>query len=117
MWALTFMVYIVFYFLTLICAVLALLLDKQIITLPDHLKMLKRWSWLVVAGLASVSFFVLLIHWASTLNFYTASQSKTAIFSLVVLLQLVVVIAALLEFWLQERKPHDLPMPRIELRW
>jgi hypothetical protein len=111
-----FVFYNIFFFLTLIFAVLGVLLDRKIISLPDPLKKMRRWRSLFVAGLAAIGYFALLIHWASTLNFWEANPN-TAMFSIVMFVQFLVMTAPLLEYWLQQRKKDELPVPRIELRW
>ena len=111
-----FLLYNLIFFPTVFVAVLAMLLDKKIIGLPDPFKKMRRFRSLIVAGLAAVGLFVLLIHWASKLNFSTYNPN-TVFFSIVLFLQFVVVLAALLEYWLQQRKKNELPLPRIEMRW
>jgi hypothetical protein len=116
MWSSPFVLYIIFYFLTLTFAVVAILVDKKIIKLPDPVKKLRRWRSLIVAGLAAVGFFALLLHWASTLNFFTYNPN-TAVFSIVMFVQFLVMVGPLLEYWLQQRKKDERPVPRIEFRW
>jgi len=118
MWnsSVVFIFYIIFYFFTLIFAVLAILLDKKVFSLPEPLKKLRRYRSLFVAGFGFMSLFALLLHWASTINF-SEPNPNTAVFSIVLFLQLLVVVAPLLEYWLQQRKKDDLPPPRLALHW
>lgn len=113
---LTFIFYIIFYFLTLIFAVLVILLDKKVFSLPEGIKQLRRYRSLFVAGFGFLGFFMLLLHWASTLNF-AEPNPNTAVFSIVMFLQFLVVVGPLLEYWLQRRQKDDLPPPRLALHW
>jgi hypothetical protein len=111
-----FIIYAVLLFPTLLFAILALLLDNKIISLPEPFKKMRPWRSLIVAGLAAAGYFALLIHWASTLNFATFSPN-TAVFSFVMFLQFLAVVGPLLEYWLQRRKKDEKPVPKIEFRW
>ena len=126
----TFIVYLIFVLLALIMAVVAVLLDKKVFSLPEPIKVLRRWRSVIVAGLAGIAFLALLIH-AVQASFGSAPdltkfkkflptlafRVDTIWIKIVYCVHTLVVVGALLDFWLQHRKRKNLPIPKIEMHW
>jgi len=111
----TFILYVFFFVLTAALAILSVLLDKKIVSLPEPLKKVRPYRALIVAIVAGIDFLFIFIHWISTA--FSLFNPTTFWFAIAIRVHFLVVIGALLDYWLQKRRKQELPIPKIEMRW
>lgn len=112
----TFLVYMIVFFLAWPFAIAAFLLQKKWLEPPPNLKGFMPWASLVLAGLTAVPFLLFLIYYLG-INFSAGQNPSCAAMKFAIRIHFLVVIGALLHFWLQRRASRKLPEPRITVRW
>jgi hypothetical protein len=107
-------VYLILTLLVLIPAVPSCLFAVGLAPTPTFVKVLGPWRPVIVGGTAALAFLFLFIKF---LDYLFLPAASTVWFKLAFRFHLLVVLASLLEFWLELRKGKNLPPPRIEMHW
>lgn len=100
-------------FLALPLAWVKLLMEKNLVPMPDLLKPYWQWRSVAVGAVAAVAYTFASIGWLQL----TATQSTAFGLGLGLRAHLVALIACGLEFWLIHRKKRQLPLPEVTARW
>jgi hypothetical protein len=106
---------IVVMFLGLPLSIASLLIGARLIPTPPALAMLVPWRSVMVLGLMLLGWITLLIDYIHY-NF-SGFNPSTIWLKLAFRVHFIVVIALLLEFWLEVRRTRNLPPPKIDVRW
>jgi hypothetical protein len=109
-----FAAFLILVILALLLAIPASLFALGLAPTPPFIKALGPWRPLIAGGVAFLSFLFLLIRY---LDGVFSSAPMTIWFKLAFRVHLVVIVAALIEFWLEMRRAKNLPLPRIEAHW
>jgi hypothetical protein len=107
-------VYLIFLLLALIAAVPSALISLRLIPAPPFVQQLGKWRPVIVGGIALFAFLLFFMRY---LNILFAAAPATIWLRLAFWIHFVVVIALLLEVWLEFRRLKNLPLPRIDLHW
>jgi hypothetical protein len=91
-------------------------LNKNVLPTPEPVRPLLPWAPLVIALLQLVAWVPFLSYYLSA-TFLDAIDPATLGMKLAFRLHTLVVLAAVLDLWLQRRKRKELPGPRITVRW
>jgi hypothetical protein len=109
-----FATYLILAILALVVSIPSSLFALGLAPTPPFVQALGPWRSLIVGGIALLSFLFLLIRY---LDAVFNSAPMTIWFKLSVRIHFVVIIAALIEFWLERRRVKNLPPPRLEMHW
>ncbi len=107
---------VVVFFLALPAAVITLILEKRWLPLPAGLQGVWPWRSLLVGGLIAVPFLMFFGDYVGCF-FRILGNPATIAMKLAFRLHLLAVVACALQFWLELRRPRNLPLPRLEVRW
>jgi hypothetical protein len=97
-------------------AVVAVLFSKSILPVPAALRPYLSWGPAVVAILTFASWFFFMTHYLHGL-FMEGPDPATIWIKLAFRIHTLVLLAAVLDIWLQNRQRHGLSEPRLEMRW
>ena len=111
-----FIIYLLLFLFTWPLSIAAFLLQKKLLATPPALKGFMPWSSLILAGLMLLAFLLFAVHYFQ-INFYTAANPSTVAMKLAIRIHFVVVLGALVHFWLVRRASKKMPEPRITIRW
>jgi hypothetical protein len=100
--------------LALIVSIPTVLFSTGLAPTPPFVQALGPWRLLIAGGISALSFLLFLIKY---LDFVFQSAPMSIWIKLGFRIHLVVVIAFLIEFWLELRRSKNLPLPRIEAHW
>jgi hypothetical protein len=106
-----------FLILTILAMILAIpssLFALGLAPTPPFVKAIGPWRPVIAGGVALLSFLFLLIRYLDSIF---SSAPMTIWFKLAFRFHLAVIVAALVEFWLELRRAKNLPPPRIETHW
>jgi hypothetical protein len=81
---------------------------------PLPIQKLGPWRSVIVGGVISASFFFFFLRYV---HFVFQSAPMTVWMKLAFRIHFLAVVASFLEFWLELRRPKNLPPPRIEMHW
>jgi len=109
-----FAVYLIFAMIALIVVIPSGLFALGLVPTPPFLQVLGPWRTVIVGGIVLLSFLFLLIRY---LDFIFNSAPMTIWCKLSLRIHLVVILALLIEFWLELRRKKNLPPPRVEMHW
>jgi hypothetical protein len=109
-----FATYLLLAILALVVTIPSSLFALGLVPTPPFVKDLGPWRAVIGGGIALFAFLFLLIRYLDTV-FHSAPM--TLWFKLTVRIHLVVIIAVLIEFWLERRRTRNLPPPRVEMHW
>ncbi len=109
-----FAVYLIFAIVALMESIPASLFALGLAPTPPFVKALGPWRPVIAGGIALLSFVFLFIRYLE----YVFNAAPTTIwFKLTVRIHVLVILASLVEFWLELRRRKNLPSPRIEAHW
>jgi len=106
--------YLILLLLSLIAAVPSALVSLRLIPAPPFIQTLGPWRLVIVGGIALLS---LLFFFMRYLHVLFAALPATIWLRLAFWVHFAVVLALLLEVWLEFRRLKNLPLPRIDLKW
>ena len=109
--------YIVFFvFVAQPLAILTLCFEQRWIPLPVGLRPVWRWRSLIVGAATALPFIFLLGNYVAY-HFQTFGNPTSIAMKIAFRVHLLAVVASALEFWLEQRKTKNAPLPRLEIRW
>lgn len=107
-------VYLILTILALVVTIPSGLFAVGLAPTPPFVKTLGPWRPVIAGGVAALAFLFLLIRF---LDYLFHAFPTTVWFKLAFRFHLVVLLASLIEFWLERRRIKNLPPPRIEMHW
>jgi len=112
-----FVFYIVFLvFVAQPLAILTLSFEQRWIPLPVGLRPVWPWRSLIVGGAVTLPFIFLLAEYVAY-HFQVFGNPTSIAMKLAFRVHLLAVVASALQFWVEQRKAKNAPLPRLELRW
>ena len=109
-----FAIYLILAVLALVLAIPSSLFALGLAPTPPFVQAIGPWRPVIAGGVALLSFLFLLIRY---LQFVFHPAALTIWGKLSFRIHLVVIVAVLIEFWLELRRGKNLPPPRLEVRW
>jgi hypothetical protein len=106
--------YLILLLLSLIVAIPSALVSLRLIPAPPFLQGLGPWRLVIVGGIILFAFLFILLRY---LHILFAAVPATVWLRFAFCIHFVVVIAVLLEVWLEFRRLKNRPLPRIDLNW
>lgn len=110
----------IFYLLLVLIAwplsIAAFLLQKKLLATPPALKGVMPWSSLILTAMTLLAFLLFAVHYFQN-NFYAAVNPSTVAMKLAIRIHFLVVLGALMHFWLVRRAAKKMPEPRVTMRW
>jgi hypothetical protein len=106
--------YLILLLLSLIVAIPSALVSLRLIPAPPFIQTLGPWRLVIGGGGVLLGFLFFLMRY---LHVLFAPAAATVWFRFAFCIHFVVVIALLLEIWLEFRRLKNLPLPRLELYW
>ncbi len=90
--------------------------EQHWIPLPVGLRPVWRWRSLIVGGAVALPFLFFLGDYVAC-HFQTFGNPTSIAMKIAFRVHLLAVVASALQFWLEQRKTKNAPLPRLDIRW